>query len=318
MSFPDLKILPRFSDGLSFVYLEHAVVEREDRSVAAFTTDGRISLPAAGLGCLMLGPGTRITHAALKVLADCGATAVWVGEDGLRFYATGLGKTRSSAGVMRQAQLWAYTATHRTIVRRLYERRFGERLPEAITLQQIRGREGARVRDAYRAASQATGVPWVGRSYKRDAWNRTDPVNCALSASNAALYAVCLAGIVTAGYSPALGFIHVGKQLSFVYDLADLYKLELSVPAAFEAAAEGLEGVERRARLKFRERAHAARLLDRVMEDLREIFSPRTDDRFDGDAALPGGLWDPDSGEVAGGVQHADDGDGGGSDPPEG
>jgi CRISPR-associated protein Cas1 len=318
MSPADLKILPRFSDGLSFVYIEHAVLEREDRSVAAFTADGRISLPAAGLGCLMLGPGTRITHAAVNALADSGCTTVWVGEDGLRFYASGFGKTRSSAGLMRQAQFWADRASHEAVVRRLFERRFSERLPRSMTLQQIRGREGARVRDAYRAASDATGVPWSGRQYRRDDWAQSDPVNRALSAANAALYAVCLAGIVTAGYSPALGFIHVGKQLSFVYDLADLYKLELSVPAAFEAAAAGADRVETRARQRFRERAHAAKLLDRIMQDLRVVFAVSEDDRFDEDAALPGGLWDPEAGQVQGGVQHADDVDGGSAPSPEG
>jgi CRISPR-associated protein Cas1 len=266
----------------------------------------------------MLGPGTRVTHAAIQALTDSGCTVVWVGEDGLRFYAAGFGKTRSSAGIMRQAQLWADRGTHEAVVRRLFERRFRERLPRSMTLQQIRGREGARVRDAYRAASDATGVPWAGRQYRRDDWDRTDPVNRALSAANAALYSICLAGIVTTGYSPALGFLHVGKQLSFVYDLADLYKLDLSVPAAFEAAAGGAEGIEKRARQGFRTRAHAANLLDRMMQDLQVIFAVEDDDRFDTDAASPGGLWDPAVSEVQGGVQHADDVDGSSTSSPAG
>jgi CRISPR-associated protein Cas1 len=318
VSEPNLKVLPRFSDGLSFLYLERAVLEREDRSVAAFTAQGRIGLPAAGLACLMLGPGTRITHAAIQVLADCGCVTVWVGEDGLRYYAGGFGKTRSSAALSRQAQLWANRRSHEAVVRRMFELRFGERLPDSLTLQQIRGKEGARVRDAYRVASESTGVPWSGRQYSRDDWQQSDPVNRALSAANAALYAVCLSGIVTSGYSPALGFLHVGKQLSFVYDVADLYKLQLSVPAAFEAAASGESGVERRARAGFRERAHQFKLLDRVVDDLKSLFQVVPHDRFASDAADPGGLWDPLAGQVPGGTSYAGDADGGGADIPQG
>lgn len=298
----NLKILPRFADGLSFLYLEHAVIEQEDRSLAAFTAEGRISLPVASIGCLMLGPGTRITHAAIKTIADAGSVVAWVGEDGLRYYAGGFGKTRSSAFLGRQASVWADPAEHDRIVRHLFELRFREKLPTSLTLQQIRGKEGARVRDAYRAASDATGVAWEGRRYHRDDWNSTDPVNRALSAANAALYAVCLAGVIAAGLSPALGFIHVGKQLSFVYDLADLYKLDLVVPAAFAAASEGSENVESRARQGFRERAHEARLLVQIMKDLKELFG-ESDDVYVNDAARPGGLWDS-SGTVEGGKQY--------------
>lgn len=300
----NLKILPRFSDGLSFVYLEHAVIERADKSVAAFTSEGRISLPASGLACLMLGPGTRVTHAAVNTLSDNGAVIVWVGEDGLRFYASGFGKTRSSSNLVRQAMLCSDPKEHGRIVRRLFEMRFGDPIPVTMSLQQIRGREGARVRDAYRAASEKSGVEWNGRNYDRDKWENSDPINRALSAANSALYAVCLAGLVSAGYSPALGFIHVGKQLSFVFDLADLYKLELVVPAAFEAASEGADDIEKRARTKFRERAHEAKLLARVITDLKALFDEGGEGSFEEDVSLPGRLWDGAGKEVEGGKRY--------------
>ena len=303
----DLKALARFSDGLAFVYLEHAVLEREDRSVAAFTALGRISLPAAAMGCLMLGPGTRITHAAVKALTDNGAVIAWVGEDGLRHYASGIGKTRSAANLQIQAKAWVDPAEHAAVVRRMYTMRFTEPVSAAMTLQQIRGREGARVRDAYQAAARQWGVEWTGRAYKRDDWQRADPVNRALSAANAALYAVCLAGVVSSGYSPGLGFIHVGKQLSFVYDLADLYKLDLSVPAAFEAAASAPDSIESNARRLFRQRAYEARLLDRVVGDLARLFSQPSGEAEIDDSELPLSLWDPD-GDVPGGIRHGDPG----------
>lgn len=313
-----LKELARFTESLSFLYIEHAVIEREHSSVAAFTVGGRVSIPAATLSALMLGPGTRITHAALTVLATSGVVILWVGEDGLRFYAAGRGKTAHSRWLARQAMLWADPAGHLCVVRRMYEVRFGHVLDEGLSLHQIRGMEGARVRNAYRTISEATGVAWAGRRYERRDWSAADPVNRALSAANAALYAVCSAAIFSLGCSAALGFIHTGKPLSFVYDIADLYKLETSIPAAFNAARDGLQGVEKRARIKLRERLREASLLDRITQDLARLL------QVDG-VGLPDEptdeqdptLWDLD-GEVAGGISHDSDDSGCGSSSPPG
>ncbi len=303
----NLKALARFADSLGFIYLEHAVIEQEESSVAAFTADGRISLPAASLSSLLLGPGVRITHAAVSTLGRNGCLIVWVGEDGLRFYAAGQPKTRSSANLERQCRVWADAASRDGVVRRLYELRFGETLPASMTLQQIRGREGARVRDAYAAASKQWQVPWSGRQYDRLQWAATDPVNRALSAANAALYAICSAGLHALGYSPALGFIHTGKQLSFVYDLADIFKLETTVPAACEAAAAGGQKVEARARECFRRLAWQQRLPEKIAKSLSTLFGPIVDEApADEDPAAPGVLYDPHGG-VSGGIQHARD-----------
>lgn len=303
----NLKALARFGDSLGFLYLEHAVIEQEDTSVAAFTADGRISLPAASLSSLLLGPGVRITHAAISTLGRNGCLVAWVGEDGLRYYAAGQPKTRSSANLERQCRVWADVTAREGVVRRLYELRFGEVLPASMTLQQIRGREGARVRDAYAAASRQWNVPWSGRQYDRAQWSASDPVNRALSAANAALYAVCSAGLHALGYSPALRFIHTGKQLSFVYDLADIYKLETTVPAAFEAAAQGASKVEARARECFRRLAWQQHLPDKITKSLSMLFGPAVDDApADADPAAPGALYDP-QGAVPGGIQHVGD-----------
>jgi CRISPR-associated protein Cas1 len=303
----NLKTLARFGDSLAFLYLEHAVVEQEDASVVAFTADGRISLPAASMSTLLLGPGVRITHAAVSTLGRSGCLVAWVGEDGLRFYAAGQPKTRSSANLERQCRVWADSVAREGVVRRLYELRFGEALPAAMTLQQIRGREGARVRDAYAAAAKKWNVSWAGRQYDRAQWSAGDPVNRALSAANAALYAVCSAGLHALGYSPALGFIHTGKQLSFVYDLADLYKLDTTVPAAFEAAAQGAQKVEMRAREYFRRLAWEQHLPDKITKSLSSLFGPAIEEALpDGDPAAPGALYDA-GGPVSGGIQHAGD-----------
>ena len=167
------------------------------------------------------------------------------------------------------------------------------------------------MRDAYAAASRETGVAWSGRSYRREEWAKADPINRALSAANSCLYGVCHAAIVSAGYSPALGFIHRGKGLSFVYDVADLYKTEVTIPIAFRTVAEDAEHVERRVRYRMRDSFRAARMLPRLITDLDSLFAlsgepirTATND-FDVDEALPGGLWDPGSEEVEGGVNYA-------------
>ncbi len=302
----NLRALSKFRDSLSFIYLEHAVIEREDRSVAAFTAEGRVGIPAASLGVVLLGPGTRITHAAIGALADCGCSVVWVGEDTTRFYAAGMGKSRSSANLERQALAWATSASRMGVVRRLYAQRFSERLDDRLTLQQIRGKEGARVRDAYQLASSTYGVPWDGRRYERNNWAAATPVNRALSAANSALYGICHAAIVVAGFSPALGFIHTGKQLSFVYDVADLYKVEFVIPAAFAAARDHTEAPERAARILLRQRAHEGHLLRRAIADLDALFGIEQMVEAEITVDAPAPLWD-DSGPVEGGVNHADD-----------
>lgn len=316
----DLHELPKFRDGWSYLYVEHCKVDQDDKAIAVHDASGKVPVPCAALAVLMLGPGTEITHAAVKVLADSGCSILWCGEGGVRTYAAGLGETRSSARLLRQAQLYADPNLRLKVVMRLYRMRFKEPLPEDLTLQQIRGREGVRVREAYAAASRATGVPWSGRSYNRGNWRAADPINRALSAANSCLYGICHAAIVTAGYSPGIGFIHTGKQLSFVYDIADLYKAETTIPAAFSAVAASVSDLERRVRLACRDLFKETRLIERIVEDIeRALAVPGVEELslpgdVDEDQALPGGVWDPELGMVAGGINYADEPDEDGDD----
>lgn len=308
----DLHILPRVRDSLSYVYVEHCRVDQEEMAIAIHDKDGMVPVPCASLSVLMLGPGTRITHAAIRALADNGCLVIWSGEEGVRFYAQGMGETRSSRNLLRQARLCSIPALRLRVVRRLYEMRFAETLAASLTLQQIRGMEGMRVRGAYQRASQETGVAWAGRSYQRGRWGATDAVNRALSAANSCLYGVCQAAIVSAGYSPALGFIHTGKMLSFVYDIADLYKVEMTIPVAFQTVAFVEKDLESRIRRACRDAFRAGRLMERVISDIQMALGGKEGDEeaaledVDSDAALPGGLWDPELGMVEGGVNRAE------------
>ena len=314
----DLRRLPRFGDSLTYLYLEHARIEQHEKAVAAHDASGLTPVPAASLALLMLGPGTAITHAAVKALADNNCTVAWVGEEGLRFYAAGTGGTRGSAGLLRQARLVSHPRLRLAVVMRMYVKRFPGGLDPGLTLQQIRGLEGIRVREAYAKASKAAGVPWTGRNYKRGDWNAADPVNRALSTGNACLYGLVQAALLSAGYSPALGFIHTGKQLSFVYDIADLYKADLVVPAAFEVAAAMSSGVERQMRIACRRRFRDGRLMQRILPDIADLFDlsglPELvdDPAWDEESSSPGALWDPEAGGPAdgraeGGVNYGPD-----------
>ena len=294
----DLRSLPKLRDGLSWHYCEHCRVEQESKSVAIYSLEGELQLPAASLGCIILGPGSSITHAAVKTLAESGCSIVWSGENFVRFYACGLGETRKGGHLEKQARLWADEEKHQQVVMRMYRMRFRRKLPADLTIQQIRGMEGARVRDAYARASDEFGVEWKGRSYDRGNWNNSDPVNRALSAANSCLYGVCHAAIVSGGYTPGLGFIHTGKALSFVYDIADLYKLEITVPAAFSMAAENPAGLESKVRHRCRDLFHESKILSRVLSDIDKLFSLDLGEDelgwdIDEDPARPAPYWDP-------------------------
>ncbi|MGQ9779980.1 MAG: type I-E CRISPR-associated endonuclease Cas1e [Bacillota bacterium] len=305
----DLHELPKFRDGWSYLYVEHCTVDQEAKAIAIHDKEGRVPVPCASLALLMLGPGTKITHAAIRALADNGCLVVWCGEQGIRFYAQGMGECRTSERLLRQAKLCSDPELRLRVVLRLYEIRFGEPIPPGTPLNEVRGREGARVREAYARASRETGIPWRGRSYDRSNWAAGDKVNRALSAANACLYGICHAAIVSLGCSLGLGFIHTGRQLSFVYDIADLYKTETTIPIAFRVAAKSEGNIEREARLACRDLFAEKKLLARIVEDIDRVLGiegvevPGLEAPVEDDTA-PGGIWDPQLGTVSGGVNY--------------
>jgi CRISPR-associated protein Cas1 len=233
-----------------------------------------------------------------------------VGEYGVRFYASGTGITRSANNIMKQARYWTDDRKHLQVVRMMYEMRFPDRLSPELSLQQIRGKEGVRVRDTYARLSTQYGVTMEKRDYDRKAWKNADPINKALSVANSCLYGLCHAAIVAAGYSPALGFVHIGKQLSFVYDIADLYKMETSVPAAFRTVASGVNDLEKRCRMACRDEFHQSNILKSIVADIHKLFDQdlsefEDSDDYVNDPSAPGDLWNP-NGEVSeGGLMYA-------------
>jgi CRISP-associated protein Cas1 len=313
----NLHDLPRFQDGLSYLYAEHCKIEQDNKAIALFDKKGKTPVPCAALALLLIGPGTSITHEAIKNLTDCGCLLYWVGEYGVRFYAQGQGETRSAKNIIRQAYYVSNPQFRLLVAKKMYSLRFKEKITLNATIQNLRGREGARMKKIYQSESKRTGVIWKGRNYNRKSWSSSDPINRALSAANSCLYGLCHAAIVSLGYSPALGFIHTGKNLSFVYDIADLLKSEVSIPLAFEIVAENELHVASRVRIQMRNYFTETNLLKTIVSRLQEVFKieeyiPENDkefmqiiqdldQHFYQDAALPGFLWDPDQHAVAGG-----------------
>ena len=301
----DLHELPKLRDSISYLYFEHAVIEQDDSSIVVIQEDGRIPVPISSVTCLLLGPGTRVTHAAIKAMADNGCMVIWCGERAGRFYASGMGETRSAANLLLQAKLCMDPEAHMAVVRRMYEIRFPKVPTENMTLQQIRGMEGVRVRQTYQVEAKRCGVKWSARKYKHTSWDDSDEINRALSSANSILYSVCQAAIVSLGFSTGLGFVHTGKLLSFVYDIADIYKTETSIPAAFEAVREKPEDLDRRIRVLTRQKIARADLLKRIADDIAWIFDVPLHEEQDNTSEV-GGMWD-ESGEIKGGINHAGD-----------
>ncbi|MDR0896679.1 MAG: type I-E CRISPR-associated endonuclease Cas1e [Oscillospiraceae bacterium] len=269
---PDLHALPVMRDRLSFLYLERCKINRQDSAVTILDARGTVHVPVAKLGVLLLGPGTDISHRAMELIGDAGVAIVWVGEQGVRYYAHGRPLTHAAGLLMRQAELVSNTRSRVAVARRMYQMRFPGEDVSALTMQQLRGREGARVRSVYRAQSKRWGVPWSGRDYDPEHYETGDAINRALSAANACLYGLCHSIIAALGLSPGLGFVHTGHERSFVYDIADLYKAETAIPIAFEMASQPQEDIGAATRRALRDRLADGHILERCTKDIRRLL----------------------------------------------
>ncbi|MCK8679403.1 type I-E CRISPR-associated endonuclease Cas1e [Streptomyces lichenis] len=266
--------LTRTGDRLSFIYLERCTVHRDDNAITAQDAEGTTHIPSATIGTLLLGPGTRITHQAMTVLGETGAAVCWVGEQGVRYYAGGRALTRSSALMEAQARQWANPRSRLAVAREMYRLRFPDEDPSGLTRQELLGREGRRMKACYRAESARTGVPWRGRRYVPGDFSAGDPVNQTITAAAQCMYGIAQAVVASLGCSPALGFVHSGHELSFVMDIADLYKTGIGIPVAFDVAAEGEEDAGPRTRRALRDRINETALLNRCVDDIKRLLLP--------------------------------------------
>jgi len=299
---PELPELVRAQDRISFVYLERCIVHRQDNAITATDERGTVHLPAATLGALLLGPGTRVSHQAMVLLAESGSTAVWVGERGVRYYAHGRSLARTSRLLEAQAAIVSNQQRRLAVARAMYAMRFPGEDVQGQTMQQLRGREGARVRRVYREMSSETGVVWDKRDYNTEDFASGSVINQALSAAHTCLYGIVHAVIVALGCSPGLGVVHTGHVRSFVFDIADLYKADVSIPVAFRIAATQPEDVGADTRRAVRDAVHDGKILARCARDIRQLLLPDQDPVEDDVDADVINLWDGDDRVVSGGT----------------
>lgn len=302
----ELTELPRIKDRVSFIYIEHAKVNRQDSSITVSDQNGITKIPAAILSVLLLGPGTEITHRAMELIGDTGTSIVWVGEQGVRHYAHGRALSHSSRFLVKQAKLVSNTRSRLSVARKMYQMRFPNEDVSKLTMQQLRGREGSRIRSLYRTLSKKYNVDWTGRSYDPDNFEDGTVVNQALSAANVALYGLAYSVIVALGMSPGLGFIHTGHDLSFVYDVADLYKGDITIPIAFIVASENNsdEDIGRIARLKVRDAFVNNKLIETMVRDLQSLVEIEESEQLTADII---NLWDEKSSLVEYGRNYSEE-----------
>lgn len=270
---PALTPLP-LKERVSMLYVEKGQIDVLDGAFVVVDVTGiRTHIPVGGVACLMLEPGTRISHAAATLAARVGTLLIWVGEAGVRLYSAGQPGGARSDRLLYQARLALDPDARLKVVRKMYQLRFKDEPPARRSVDQLRGIEGARVRATYEELAAKYKVPWVRRNYDASAWGSGDLPNRCLSAATAALYGVTEAAVLAAGYAPAIGFIHTGKPQSFVYDIADVIKFDGVVPMAFEIAARNPREPERDVRLSCRDLFRRTRLLENLIPMIEDILA---------------------------------------------
>jgi len=266
-------------DRAAIVFLEYGHVDVVDGAFVLVDQNGvRVQIPVGGLSCLMLEPGVRISHAAVALAARVGCLLVWIGEAGVRLYAAGQPGGARADKLLYQARCALDEDARLRVVREMYRLRFQEDAPSRRSIDQLRGIEGARVKRQYQLIAQQYGVDYSGRKYDPSDWRAADLPNRCLSAATSCLYGLTEAAILAAGYAPAIGFLHRGKPLSFVYDVADVFKFETVVPIAFQVAGRLAREArdlppERLVRIGCRDAFRRTRLLDRLIPSINNMLA---------------------------------------------
>lgn len=270
---PPLKPLP-MKERVSLVFLRYGELDVIDGAFVLVDGNGvRKQIPIGAIACVMLEPGTRVSHAAAATAARVGTLLVWIGEGGVRLYASGQPGGARSDRLLYQAKLALDETARLKVVRRMYALRFGEEPPQRRSVEQLRGIEGVRVRKTYQALARQYGVDWDGRRYDPHDWDTSNTVNKCLSAATSCLYGISEAAVLAAGYAPAVGFIHTGKPLSFVYDVADIVKFDTVIPIAFRIAKREPANPEREVRLACRDAFRESKILGRLIPLIEDILA---------------------------------------------
>lgn len=273
--------LPQVKDKYPFLYLEHGRLEIDDSSIKWIdATNNVVPLPVATLNALLLGPGTTVTHDAVRTAAAANCAICWVGADSLLFYSAGFLPTADTRNLKKQIELSADPKKSIEVARRMFARRFPESDLTGKNLQELMGMEGNRVRALYQAKAEQYQVGWKGRSFTPGKFEVSDLTNQILTSTNAALYGILCSATHSLGYSPHIGFIHSGSPLPFIYDMADLYKAELCIDLAFHLTRELAGRYDKhKVAAAFRRRVIEMDLLAKYGEDIAAMLGTTRADR---------------------------------------
>lgn len=273
MSFIPLKPIP-IKDRNSMIFVGMGQIDVKDGAFVVIDKNGeRMHIPVGSVVCILLEPGTRVSHAAIKLAATTGTLLIWVGEAGVRLYSVGQPGGARSDRLLYQAKLALDEDLRLKVVRKMFELRFGEPAPSRRSIDQLRGIEGVRVRKTYQLLAKQYNVEWKGRLYDPKDWEKGDVVNQCISAATSCLYGVTEAAILAAGYAPAIGFIHSGKPLSFVYDIADILKFDTVVPLAFKIASKNPYSPDKDVRIACRELFRSSKVLKKLIPLIEEVLA---------------------------------------------
>lgn len=290
----NLQTLPKVSDCISFVYIEYARIEQEEFGIAVIQGKKKCFIPIASVNVLLLAPGTVITHAAVKTIAEAGCIIIWCRKDMNGFYTAGNGRTHSTENLMKQIKAHEDETLRTKMARAMYQIRFPDKDMSRFSIKQMMGAEGSRMYEAYQQNAEKYRAPWDGRNYKAEDWDEQSPINQALSSANSLLYDICHGIILALGLDPALGIIHSGNAESFVFDIADIYKDKITIPAAFQTVAENKnpETFDKELRINIRKNIVESKFMSRIIKDIKTLFNS-----IEIDITMPDSLkiWTPDN-----------------------
>ena len=241
---------------------------------------GRFSIPFQTTSTVIMGPGTTITHDALRLLARHGTALVAAGQDGVRCYTAPPIMKDQSKLARRQAMAWALPNHRLQVAKEMYSIRMG-RPVQGEDIFALRGMEGARVRESYRLHALRVGIPWAGRRYDRSNPLAADIPNQAINHAATAIEAASSIAVAATATIPQLGFVHEDSGISFILDIADLYRDAFTVPVAFTAAKKVLSGttnqtIERTVRRDCGRELHKKSIIPRMIETIKGLFPAHT------------------------------------------
>ncbi len=245
---------------------------------------GDYSIPYQMISAILLGPGSNVSHDALRIMARHGTALIVTADDGVRMYASMPFGKASSKRFRSQVRLWTDPDEKSMVARRMYAWRFGEVLPSK-DLNVLRGLEGTRVKASYKVLAEANGIIWHGRRYDRTNPDASDIPNQAINHAAVAVRAGAALSVAVSGAAPELGFIHEGSSLAFALDIADLFREAVTVPIAFGCARDVLDGkednLERLVRKRIGNELRKAKVVAKMIDKIKELLD--ADDCGDND-----------------------------------